>query len=67
VTNPHTEHAANRAADLAFIAAMTRSTCRHATCRLPVAARALLIQEVGEEMAERHIAAARAVLAEQGA
>jgi hypothetical protein len=66
-SNPHTDHAANRAADLALIAATTSPTCRHATCTMAGTARDLLIQEQGEEMADRLIAEARAVLDEQEA
>ncbi|MEV0236786.1 hypothetical protein [Nonomuraea sp. NPDC050786] len=62
-SNPHDERAANRAADLALIAA----TDHDPMCPVVGTARTLLIQQIGPGAAERHIAAARAVLAEQGA
>ncbi|MEV4079185.1 hypothetical protein AB0J43_02680 [Nonomuraea fuscirosea] len=68
MTSPHTQHAANRAADLALIAASTPPTCRHATCSIANGARTLLIQQVGDEKtAEQLIAEARAALDEHKA
>jgi hypothetical protein len=56
-SNPHTHHAANRAADLALIAAVNDPLC-------PVTgtARTLLAQQIGDKPADRLISEARAVL-----
>ncbi|MCF6467334.1 hypothetical protein FAF44_02755 [Nonomuraea sp. MG754425] len=60
-SNPHTNRAARRAADLALIAA----TDHDPVCPVAGVARTLLVQQIGEEDAAQHIDAARGVLADQ--